>query len=116
MIDSSTAIEQVRALPDHVREAIFIDLLKEVIRENGNGEGLVDMTTPQGEFLGTLYPPKAVQFLYDKYGPKLTPEEKAEIQRRIENPGRTFTLEEFWESIRQEDTALESTAGERGIG
>ena len=113
---AATAVDYVRNLPPEAKEAVFVDLLKELVRENGDGEGLVEVTTTADGFLGTFYPPKAVQYLFDRYGPKLTPERKAEIQHAIDNPGRTFTLEELLESLEEEDAALEQAVGERGIG
>lgn len=110
----TAAVEQVRALPDDVREAIFIDILKDLVSING-GEGLIPITSA-GEYLGTFYPPKAVQYLFDKYGPKLAPEEQAEVQHAVDHPGKTFTPEEFWESLREEDAVLTPPAGGREIG
>ena len=113
--DATAGVEQVRAMPEHVREAIFLDLIQEVVRVSG-GEGLIPISTAGGEYLGTFYPPQAVQHLFDRHGPQLTPEQTAEVQRAIDHPGRTFTLGEFWESLRAEDAGRPTPTAGREIG
>ena len=108
------AVEFVRGLPDECREAIFLDILKEILSIHDGG-ALIPIHAGE-EYLGTFYPPAAVQYLFDKYGPKLTPEREAEVQHAIDNPGRIFTLEEFWESLREEDAAPTPPAAGREIG
>ena len=112
---SSAAVEFVRNLPPDAKEAVFVDLLKEIIRENGTDEGLIPINTAEG-VLGVFYPPKALDHLFEMYGPKLTPDDDAEIQRRIDNPGKTWTLEEALKSFEEEDAAEERAAAQRGIG
>lgn len=96
------AVEYVRALSPDDQEAIFVYLLKELIRMNG-GEGLIPLETENGEPMGYYVPPKVAAEEFEKRGPKLTAEQRAEIQRRIDNPGKTFSFEEMKEWLREEE-------------
>jgi hypothetical protein len=111
---STPAVEYVRELPPEEQEAVLLFLLKELIRING-GEGLIPFSFA-GEQMGYYVPPKAAEHLFERAGPKLTAERDAEIQRVIDNPGKTFTLEEVLASVREEDAAPERPAGSPEIG
>lgn len=113
-MSTPNAVEYVRSLSPDDQEAVLTFLLKELIRING-GEGLIPFSF-ESEQLGYYVPPKAAEYLFEKYGPKLTPEREVEIQRVIDNPGKTFTLEELMASIREEDVVAERLPGSREIG
>jgi hypothetical protein len=100
------AVEYVRELPPDDQEAVLRFLLKELIRING-GEGLIPFTF-DGEPMGYYVPPKAAEFLFEKYGPKLTPEREAEIAERIARNEPGIPIEQLIEDLRREEEALRS--------
>ncbi len=100
-------VEYVRALPPEDREDILIDLIRAMIAYNG-GTGLIPIETPEGESLGYYVPPAAADARAELYLPKLTPEEVAEYKRRIANPGKTLTSQEFLAELRAQAAALET--------
>lgn len=104
----------VRGLPDEQQEAVFVSILKALIADSG-GEGLIPIQS-DGEWLGYFVPPAVSDAHFERYGPKLTPEEKARVQRSFENPGRSFTLEEMLELLRQGDSAAPPGRESSGIG
>jgi len=93
----------VRGLPDDQQEAVFVAILKAIIADSG-GKGYIPVEW-EGEWLGYFVPPAAAQELFDRYGPKLSPERLAEIQHAAANPGRSFTLEEMLEWLNSEEAA-----------
>lgn len=102
-MSTPAAVEYVRELPPDDQEAVLMFLLKELIRLNG-GNGLIPFSFAS-EQMGYYVPQKAAEHLYEQSAPKLTPEREAEIQRVIDHPGKTFTLEEVLASVREEDAA-----------
>ena len=93
----------VRGLPDEQQEAVFVSILKALIEDSG-GKGYIPVES-NGEWLRYFVPPAAAEELFKKYGPKLSPEREAEIQRAFENPGRSFTVEETLEWLNSEEAA-----------
>lgn len=92
----------VRGLPDEQQEAVFVAILKAIIADSG-GKGYIPVES-DGEWLGYFVPPAAAQELFEKYGPKLSDDEKVRVRRSFENPGQSFTLEEMLERLREADT------------
>ena len=102
-------VEYVRGLPPEDKEAIFLAILREVIAYNG-GKGLIPIDTPEGESLGYYVPPEAAKARFELYGPKLTPEDVAELKERVRNPGPFVTAEELVADLRAEAERLERQA------
>lgn len=100
-------VEYVRALPPEDKEDILILLIREMIAYNGPS-GLIAIDTPEGESLGYYVPPKAADARFELYGPKLTPEDVAELKERIQNPGPTITAEEWIAELKAQAAALET--------
>jgi hypothetical protein len=95
-----SAVDYVRSLSDDDKGHVLIALLRELIEVNGGGKGLISIDTPEGESLGYYVPPKAAQARFEMYGPKLTPEDKAELARRRKNPGPTMSVQELIASLK----------------
>lgn len=93
-----TPENSVRTLSRYDQESIFVYLLKELIRLNG-GEGLTPVSHDQ---LGYFEPRKAADFLFVKYGPKLTPEREAEIAERIARNAEGIPVEQMLVDLRLE--------------
>lgn len=93
------AVDYVRELPPEDQEAIFIYLLKELIRING-GNGLITIGTDR-EQLGYYVPPKAADFLFEKYGPRLTAEQEAEFAERIKRKDSAVPVEEVLADLKR---------------
>lgn len=103
-------IEFVRGLRPEDQEAVLLYLLKEVTRIDG-GNGLIPFQTDNGEPMGYYVPPKVAAEQFAKSGPRLTPEQRAEVQRRIDQPGKTLSFDQMKEWL----TAAEPAAvPERG--
>ena len=88
------AVDYVRTLSDDEKGYVLIALLRELIEVNGGGKGLIPIDTPEGESLGYYVPPKAAQARFEVNGPNLTSERKAELARRLKNPGPTIPIEQ----------------------
>jgi hypothetical protein len=98
------AVEYVRALSPDDQEAVFLYLLKELIRING-GNGLIPISSDT-EQLGYYVPPKAADHLFEKYGPKLTPEREAEIAERIARNEPGIPIREMIDDLNREAEAI----------
>jgi hypothetical protein len=98
-------VEYVRELPPEDQEAVLMFLLKELIRING-GNGLIPFETEDGQSMGYYTPPAAAAYLFEKYGPKLTPEREAEIAERIARNEPGIPIEQLIEELRREEEAL----------
>jgi hypothetical protein len=107
----TTAIEYVRALSPDDQEAVFLYLLKELIRVNG-GDGLIPIASDT-EQLGYYVPPKAADWLFEKYGPKLTPEREAEIAERIARNEPGIPIQQLIEELRREEEAIRAGEPQR---
>lgn len=90
-----SAVDYVRALSDEDKELVLVALLRELIAVYGGGKGLIPIDTPEGESLGYYVPPLAAEARFKLYGPKLTPEDEAELARRVANPGPTIPIEQM---------------------
>jgi hypothetical protein len=101
-----SAVDYVRALSDEEKGRVLIALLQELIAINGGGKGLISIDTPEGESLGYYVPPLAAQARAEAYLPKFTPEEEAELARRLANPGPTMTAQELIAELRARAAAL----------
>ena len=99
-----TVAEAVREWPVEKKQAVLLALLREAIEING-GRGLIPVEDESGALFGYYVPPLAAQEEYKKDAPKLTPEQRGDLQRRAEKPGRLFTLEETLEWFQEADAA-----------
>ena len=89
-------VEYVRSLPPEDKEAIFIDLIREVIAFNNEGNCQVqihDMMT--GESLGYLVPTSAVRALSDKMWSETPAEVREKFSRPIKDLDNTISAEEM---------------------
>ncbi len=93
-------VEYVRGLSDNDKGHVLIALLRELIEIHGGGKGLISIDTPEGESLGYYVPPLAAEARFKLYGPKLTPEDEAELSRRRKNPGPTMSAAELIASLK----------------
>jgi len=93
-------VDYVKSLSPEDKHAVFVALLRELIEINGGGKCLIPVETPEGESLGYHVPPKAAAVQADAVLPKWTPEQDAEIARRLKNPGPTMTAQELIADIR----------------
>jgi hypothetical protein len=96
-------VEYVRSLSAEDREVVFLMLLEEVIAEYPD-QGLIPVHQPDdNKLLGFVMSPDAAGEYFRRYGPKLTDEQLAELDRRHANPGKSLTTEELLERLRAED-------------
>ena len=102
-----SAAEYVRTLSDDDKGHVLIALLRELIEVNGGGKGLIPIDTPEGESLGYYVPPKAAAARFEAYGPKFTPEERAELERQKIDTSNTITAEEWIAELRARAAELE---------
>ncbi len=79
-------VEYALGLSDEDKQRVFCALLKELIELEG-GSGLIPITNDADEWLGYHVPPKGAEALFERYGPKLSPERMAEVEERFRNPG-----------------------------
>jgi hypothetical protein len=91
----TSAVDYVRSLSDEDKGHVLIALLRELIAINGGGKGLIPISTQEGESLGYYVPPLAADAQAEAVLPKLSPERRAELDRRLSNPGPTLTAEEM---------------------
>jgi hypothetical protein len=103
----ASAADYVRALSDEEKGHVLIALLRELIEINGGGKGLIPIDTPEGESLGYYVPPKAAAARFEAYGPKFTPEERAELLERLKNPGPTLPADQVIAELRARLAELE---------
>lgn len=103
-------VEFVRSLPPHDQEAVLLYLLREVTRIDG-GNGLIPFQTDDGEPMGYYVPPKVAAEQFEKHGPRLTPEQRAGVQRRIDQPGKTLSFDEMKEWLTGVEPAADPERG-----
>jgi hypothetical protein len=96
----TTAAEFVRTLSDDDKGHVLIALLRELIEIHNDGKCLIPISTLEGESLGYYVPPKAAEAEAAAVLPKLTAERRAELDRRLKNPGPTLTLQELLADLR----------------
>lgn len=89
-----SAAEYVRSLSDEEKGDVLIALLRELIAVNGGGKGLIPINTPEGESLGYYVPPLAADAEAEAALPKLSPERRAELDRRLMYPGSTVPIQQ----------------------
>jgi hypothetical protein len=95
-------VEYVRSLSPEDKEAVFAELIREVIQLNG-GTGLITFQAPDGESLGYYIPPDAATKQFDRCGPQLTEADRERTNRALTDPSRTFDVREFFAELRRED-------------
>ena len=76
----------VKGLTDEHKEAVLIAIVQEVLALYPNS-GYIPLYAAGGEMIASIQTLSAAKALFDKHGPKLTPEERAEISERAKNPG-----------------------------
>jgi len=84
----------VGTLTDDAKQCLLVALLEDAIALTG-GDGLISVQTHDGKSLGYYVPPKAADARFELYGPKLTAEELEEYARRIRNPGKALSAQEW---------------------
>src|SRR5437763_328859 len=99
-------VEYVGRLPDEEKGHVLVALLRELIAING-GKGLIPIHTPEGESLGYYVPPLAADAEAEAVVPKLSPERRAELDRRRKNPGPTMTAQEWIAELKARAAELE---------
>ena len=106
-----TPVEYVSRLTGDDQEAIFFYLVRELIRENGE-YGWIPIATDTEHF-GSFLPAKGERELFERRGPKLTEEERAELQRRMDNPDQCqwLTTEELLAELDAADPIPPPTPG-----
>lgn len=96
--------EYVRSLSPEDKQAVFLVLLREALALNGD-TGLLPIDELDGTPFGYYVPPKAAAAIFEKYGPKLTPEEDAEMLRRTLTPGDSIPFEQMIAELKAMDPA-----------
>lgn len=93
------------------QEDILIHLVK-LLRKENEGAVVIPLDTAD-EHLGYFLTREGMQAYFDAYGPKLTDEQNAEFQRRIENPDQSkwLTIEEMLAVLDAEDSPPPPTPG-----
>ena len=104
-MSTPTAVEYVRSLSPDDQEAVLLFLLKELIRIYG-GNGLIPFAF-ESEQMGYYVPPKAADWLFEKYGPKLTPEREAELAERLKSIEDALPVAQVIEDLKREAAALQ---------
>jgi len=104
----TSAAEYVRSLSDDEKGHVLIALLRELIDVNGGGKGLIPISTQEGESLGYYVPPLAADAEAEAVLPKLSPERRAELDRRLANPGPTLTAQELVAELKAKAAAAQT--------
>ena len=100
-------LDALRSWTDDEKEDVLIALLRELIDNYGGGKGLIPIETPEGESLGYYVPPLAAEARAELYLPKLTPEEEAEFDRRLKDPGPSMPIGEWIAELKARAAELE---------
>ena len=74
-------VEWVKSLPIEDREAALIELLKQIVANNGN-MGRIDIQTEAHPYLGYFVPAGAERLVAQRELPAIDPEWEAELDRR----------------------------------
>jgi hypothetical protein len=88
----------VKTLSDEQKEAVFYAILEEVLAFCPNSE-MIPLYAADKRLLAHILTLKGSQTLFDKHGPKLSPEERAEIRERAKNSGPPITFEEMFSRL-----------------
>lgn len=94
-----TAAEFVKGLPAGFREALLCELVEELVRQNGS-KCLIPITSLEGADIGHFVPAEAAAELFKQHGPKLTGEQEAEIDRRLERLQEAIPVEQAIATLR----------------
>ena len=105
-----SAVEYVRSLSIEDREAVFMDLLKEAIAINAPLN--VFRFANETEDLGFYFSAQAVDDQFKAFGPKLSPEEWAEIDRRCADVSDAIPIEQVIEDLKRETAELRERSAE----
>ena len=101
-----TLLESVRALSPDDKHIVFMALLREALEMNGD-TGLLPIEDEDGRGFGYYVPPKAAEARYKLYGPQLTEEEEAELDRRLRDPGPVQSIQEVIADLNAELAEIE---------
>ena len=104
-----TPVEYVAALPLEDQEDILIHLVK-LLRKENEGAAVIPLDTAD-EHLGYFLTRDGMQAYFDAYGPKLTAEDRAELQRDMKESTGSVTTEELKAWLREEVAAPAATPG-----
>jgi len=106
-------VEYALGLSDEDKSWVFCALLKQLIASRNGGQGPIPITAPDGEDLGYHVAPPAAQAYFEAYGPKLSEEEWAELDRRAASVGTAISTEQMIAELRAEAERLKSRELER---
>ena len=87
-------VEFVKGLSDEEKEAVLMTIVGEVLALYPNS-GAIPLYAADGNVVAFLQTLAGAQAMFDRHGPKLTPEERAEISERARDPGPLLTVEEM---------------------
>lgn len=101
---STSPTDYVRSLSPNDKQVMFLALLRDALRYNGDTD-LLPIEDEEGNPFGYYIPPKAAALRADAVLPKMTPEREAELARRQGEPGRMISEDEFRNWLKQADPA-----------
>ncbi len=78
----TTADGMVAGLSPELKGDVFVTLLRELLRLNGNS-GRIPVTTPEGEFLGSFVPAAAEKERYERFVAELSPASRDAMTRPL---------------------------------
>ena len=113
-LPGTSLLESIRDLSPEDKETIFLAILREALEINGD-TGLLPIEDEEGRGFGYYVPPKAAEDRYKLYGPQLTEEEEAELERRIRNPGPTQTIQEVLADLNAQLAEIEKKKLESSV-
>jgi len=78
----TTADEICATLSPELKGDVFVALVRELVRLNGNS-GRIPVTTPAGEFLGSFVPAAAEKERYERFLTELSPAAREAMTRPL---------------------------------
>lgn len=90
-------LETIRNSSPSAKAAILAHLIRERIEERADGNP-IQITDESGERIGTIVPAVHVE-TKSHIPPRLTPEQKAELDRRFQNRDKALSVEEMLQSL-----------------
>ena len=99
---NGSAVEYVCALPPEAKQAVFLALLREALKLNGD-RGLLPIDDETGKSFGYYVPPKAAEKQLRAFAPILSPEQQDVTRLALSDLSKTFDVKDFLEKLRQED-------------
>jgi hypothetical protein len=100
LADTNPLVEAFARLPRQEQDVVLAELAKRVIAGH-NGEATLNLTDAAGDFVGYLFAAKRST----PTPPPMTPAERTELQRRLDNRHEAVTYEEFISLLQSAETA-----------